>query len=105
MNETQYHQMADAALEQIAEMLEKPDAKGMIELEVQGGIVTIELDDGKQFIVSKHAPSKQIWLSSPLSGGLHFSYDNAHQDWRLADQRSLQPLLLAELKQLAGVEV
>jgi len=103
MNETQYHQLADDTLERLSQALEKADAQGLLELEVEGGMVTIALDDGKQFIISKHVPTRQLWLSSPISGGLHFSHDDKTQDWRLPDQRSLMSIVLAELGQIAGI--
>tara|TARA_X000000950_G_C13629628_1_gene542928 strand:+ start:44 stop:361 length:318 start_codon:yes stop_codon:yes gene_type:complete len=40
--------------------------------------ITIEIDDGKTFIVSIHDPTKQIWLSSPLSGAHHFTLSNSN---------------------------
>ena len=43
--------------------------------------ITIEIDDDRIFIISIHEPSKQIWLSSPLSGAHHFSYSNEHKQW------------------------
>jgi len=95
MNETEYHKLADKTLEAIADALEDADAKGQLELEQQGGVLTIALSGGKQFVVSKHAPSQQVWLSSPVSGGLHFSYDGAQ--WALADGRVLEMLLYSEL--------
>lgn len=103
MNETEFHRLADALLTQLEQILEPADQSGLIELESGKEMLTVELEDGKQFIVSKHTASKQVWLSSPISGGLHFIYDATSKDWRLADQRNLSTILLAELKQLAGV--
>jgi iron donor protein CyaY len=103
MNETEYHRLADALLAHLEQILEPADQSGLIELESGKDMLTIELEDGKQFIVSKHNASKQVWLSSPISGGLHFTYNTEKKDWCLADQRELSTILLAELKQLAGV--
>jgi frataxin len=98
MNETDYHRLAGATLERICAALEKADEKGFVEMEETGEMVSI-VAGGKEFIVSKHVPTRQLWLSSPMSGGLHFSYDEAKKDWLLPDQRSLMPLLMDELKQ------
>ncbi len=105
MNETKYHLLADAVLERLAQVLEKADQDALIELESNKDMVSVALDDGRQFIISKHTASRQVWLSSPVSGGLHFRYDESHNDWRLPSGESLEPLLMAELKQLAGVNV
>ncbi len=100
MNETDYHMLADRQLDRIAQTLEDADQQGLIELEQDAGVVTIALNDKRQFIVSKHSPTRQIWLSSPVSGGLHFVYDG--QEWRIADKRTLTDVLYSELGQVAG---
>ena len=94
MNETEYHRLADALLAQLEQILEPADQSGLIELESGKDMLTIELEDGKQFIVSKHNASKQVWLSSPVSGGLHFTYDATNKEWCLADQRPVVKYVL-----------
>jgi len=102
MNETEYHRLADIALGKLYDILEEADANGSLDAEYQDGIVTIGLPSNKQYIISKHVMSRELWLSSPLSGGLHFSYDG---EWKLPDGRTLADILCAELKMLAGIEV
>ena len=103
MNDSEFHHLADATLITISDTLEEPDQNGTLEIEYSGGLVTIQLVNSKQWIVSKHVPTRQLWLSSPLSGGLHF----AHSDgmWKLADGRELLQTLAVELKTLAHIEV
>jgi frataxin len=103
MQETTYHQLADATFNQLEVALEEADASGDLELEITGGIMNIVLGSGKTFVVSKHQPTSQIWLSSPLSGGLHFSYENGR--WLLSDGRELTSLLEQELSTLANIHV
>ena len=103
MNYMQYHQISEEMLNSLSIVLEEYDSTGAIEVELQAGILTIALPSGKQLLVSKHGVSKQLWLSSPISGGLHFSFDN--QSWSLADGRTLSQVLSQELKQLADVDV
>ena len=74
MNETDFHRLADATIDTICDALEEADASDMLDLESQNGIVTITAHSGKQWVVNKHAPTLQLWLSSPMSGGLHFHY-------------------------------
>jgi iron donor protein CyaY len=100
MDETTYHRIADRFLEAITDQLETQDTVGLLEVELAGGVLTIELPSGKQFVVSKHTISRQMWLSSPLSGGLHFPYTD--QGWVLSDQRELSVLLAQEISQLAA---
>jgi len=94
MNESDFHSLADAELAVLSDALEIADGEGALELESESGVMTIELPGGKQWVVSKHAPTRQLWLSSPVSGGLHFGYDGA---WKLPDGRILRELLAQEL--------
>jgi iron donor protein CyaY len=103
MNEGEFHPLADKALEHLTDRLEEADQEGFLDVEAQNGIVTVVLNSGKQLIISKHAPSKQLWLSSPISGGLHFSY--VGNGWALADGRTLHNVLAQELQALAGIAV
>src|SRR5262249_2936864 len=95
--------MADQELDRICDALEEADGAGMLELESQNGIGEVILPGGKHYIVSKHAPTRPLWLSAPISGGLHFSSDAA-KGWALADGRTLCSILGAELRQL-GIKV
>lgn len=103
MEESQFHRFADKTLDALVEALELLDSDGSLEVESQHGVVTIELGNGKQFVISKHASSRQIWVSSPLSGGLHFSALGSK--WVLADGRELGSVLSHDLQTLSGITV
>jgi len=104
MTESQYHRLADALLERWADALEAADADGALDVECNASVLTITVEaTGKQYLVSKHAPTKQIWVSSPLSGGLHFFHDGVQ--WKLADGRELAEVATGELETLAGIKV
>jgi frataxin len=105
MNDAYFTRRADATLGAMLEALEPADQAGKLDVDYQGGVMTIELANGRQFIISKHAPTRQLWLSSPVSGGLHFSFDPQNSQWKLADGRSLSQLLAEELRAIAGIEV
>ena len=65
-----------------------------VDAELQGGILTVEGDPangGGVWVVNKHAPTKQIWLSSPKSGARHYAFDAAAGQWR--DTRGGEELL------------
>ena len=95
-SETEFHIHADAGLYALFEALEPAYEAGALEtLELENGVLTIETAEGKHMVVSKHAPSRQLWLASPISGGLHFSYGNTR--WLLADGRELHAVLSADL--------
>ena len=82
MNETEFHHLAHIQLSTVFDILEDADRQGLLDVEYEGGIMTIGLPDGRQCVLSKHVPSCELWLSSPVSGGLHFSYDAA-AGWHL----------------------
>ena len=103
-SETEFHRYADATLSALFDQLESAYESGSIDdLELQGGVLTIKTSQGVTFVVSKHAASGQIWLASPLSGGLHFSYDPESTVWKLPDGTPLIERLTHELMQCGGL--
>jgi frataxin len=103
-DESSFHDAADAWLEALFELLEAQDVEALLDIELEGGVMTIITDVKTHLILTKHAPSQQIWLASPISGGLHFSPINGGSDWALRDGRQLSVVLVEELLQLTGEE-
>ena len=103
MDETQFSALADQTLGMMMDTLDE-SIGDVAEVELQGGILTISLDDGRQYVVNKHAPNKQIWLSSPVSGAAHFDFaEGAWRSTRSGD--ALHGLLAAELTDITGVDI
>jgi frataxin len=103
LTEDQFESMAEALLGRLAEAVEAAEADG-VDVELQGPVLTIEIDNRGTFVVSKHAPTRQIWLSSPISGASHYAFDG--QAWRSTrDQATLLARLAAELGQAAGLDL
>lgn len=76
MNDSAFESLADSLLEALEEGLgDHADA------ERQGAVLTIE-DEGGTWIVNKHAPTRQIWLSSPKSGARHFAFEAESGLWQ-----------------------
>ena len=76
--------MSDSAFESLADSLLAALEEGLgehVDAELQGGILTVDGDDGI-WIVNKHAPTKQIWLSSPKSGARHYAFDAGSGRWQ-----------------------
>ena len=71
MDERAFETLAGQTLAIIAERLEDALVDGA-DVELRGGILTITCEDGGQFVLNKHAPSRELWLSSPVSGATHF---------------------------------
>jgi len=102
MTETAFHKLADTTLDILYDILEQADESGLLDVEYQDGIMTIRLPSNQHYIINKHAVSREIWVSSPMSGGLHFKYDG---DWKLPDGRTFQHVLTDELRSLANIEI
>ncbi len=49
--------------------------------ELQGGVLTVQGDAGT-WLINKHAPTRQIWLSSPKSGARHYAFDGGSGLWK-----------------------
>jgi iron donor protein CyaY len=98
-----FDKTANATLENLLERIEAADTQGVLDAELEAGALSVALPNGKQYLITKHAPSAQLWLASPMSGGLHFSPRG--DEWVLADGRTLDATVRAELCQLAGVDI
>lgn len=101
LSESEFYSLAGATLATVMEHLENTDISGTLEVDETPGSLTIETAQGKIFVLSHHAPTRQIWLSSPLSGGLHFRYERS--EWVLPDGRRMEDILYHELSQVTGM--
>jgi frataxin len=80
LEETRFHQIADETIETLSDVID--DALGDdLDVDLQSGILTIELESGEQFIINKHGPNRQVWLSSPVSGASHYDFDEDNETW------------------------
>lgn len=107
LDDAHFHAIAAATLVHISDQLEQAYDNGdldELDYDEGAGILSIITADGRTFILSKHSPSHQLWLASPLSGGLHFEYHTAKACWCLSDGRTLNDILMADLKKCAGVQ-
>jgi frataxin len=74
--------MSDSAFETLANSLLEALEEGLgDDAELQGGILTVEGEAGT-WIVNKHAPTRQVWLSSPKSGASHYAFEAGAGLWR-----------------------
>jgi len=80
ITESGFERIADEALAEIAlEVETRLDDR--LEVELQGGILTIDMEDGGRYQINKHGPNRQIWLSSPKSGAWHFAPTGPGGSW------------------------
>ena len=96
MTDLAFETLADSLLATLEEALgDHADA------ELQGGVLNIDADGGT-WVINKHAPTQQIWLSSPKSGARHYALDRVSGQWK--DTRG-GPDLLALLSGELGVSL
>ena len=106
MDEQAFEILAGATLQRIADAIESAaeDFGSNIDVELDGGVLTIELDAGGTCLVNKHAPLQQLWVSSPVSGAGHYAWDETAGAWvSTRGGGALLHTLARELSELAGI--
>jgi frataxin len=105
MDDSQFEARADAALARLQEAIESA-AGDAVDAELIGGILTVELEEGGVYLINKHLPNRQIWLSSPVSGAWHFAWDEDGGAWRATKGgERLEDLLGRDLTESLGEAV
>jgi frataxin len=106
MDSSAFETAADALLAELQTKIEAALDAADPEVELRGGILTVVLDDGRQFVINKHAPTRQIWVSSPVGGAAHYAWDEGAKIWRSTRSESeLRASLAADLAQASGLPV
>lgn len=76
LDEPTFERLADETLKYLLATIEA--ALGAhLDIDFEGGVLTIRLDAGGIYVVNKQAPNRQIWLASPASGAWHFDFREA----------------------------
>lgn len=105
-NASNFHARANTTLMDLYNRLEPYFEDGTLEeLELTDGILTLVTEAGKAIVVNIHETSSEIWLASPVSGGLHFSSPKSEEDWQLKDGRELKTILIQDLETLTGKRI
>ncbi|MDP2699884.1 iron donor protein CyaY [Thalassospira sp.] len=104
-DETEFHRLADETIETVSDRLD--DLLGdTLDVDLQSGILSLELDSGEQFVINKHSPNRQIWMSSPVSGASHYDYDEDTESWRSTrGATTLHEQLSADLSVKTGQKI
>jgi CyaY protein len=84
MNETDFHRAVDAVLARVERAAERTES---LDVDLEGGILTLECADGTRIIVNRQTPNREIWVAA-RSGGFHFRFVDG--EWR--DTRSGEEL-------------
>ncbi|MEX0808239.1 MAG: iron donor protein CyaY [Dongiaceae bacterium] len=71
MDDSSFEKLAGRTIDRLFEALDAAIGDSA-EIDIEGGILTIETADGSRYVINRHGPNRQIWLSSPKSGAWHF---------------------------------
>ncbi len=71
MTESEFNQLADAALARIETAID--DCGGDVECSRSGNVLEVEFDNGQKIIINRHDLNQEIWVAA-RSGGFHYSY-------------------------------
>ena len=101
MDSIEFNKIAEHTLEKLTRDIEQADQEYLLEIDRIGPVLTIELEDGREYIINKHDASQEIWVASPVSGASHFH----HQEgvWKNRQGEILENMLAKELKQLVDI--
>ena len=94
MQESEFHQAADAVLARIESACAASEG---LDADIEAGILTIACPDGSKVIVNRQAANREIWVAA-RSGGFH--YRSSEGAWR--DTRSGEELFAALSRILAS---
>ena len=78
MDEREFGQRADEALQRIEAVLEAAALDADVELK-EGGVLAIEFADGSRMVINRHGAARELWVAA-RAGGFHFRWDGAA--WR-----------------------
>ena len=73
MTESEFNQLADAALAKIEAAIDA--CGGDVEGNRSGNVLEVEFDNGAKIIINRHDVNQEIWVAAK-SGGFHFAYQN-----------------------------
>jgi frataxin len=77
MTDSSFESLADSLLKHLEEEIGKH-----AEADLQGSVLTVQNAEIGVWLINKHAPTRQVWLSSPKSGARHYAFDADSGQWQ-----------------------
>lgn len=74
MDETEFHVEADKYMQKLLEFFEALEETHDVEPELDSGVLNVIMPDDREYVINKHTPSRQIWVSSPHTGAGYFEF-------------------------------
>jgi frataxin len=76
MQEDDFNNLARIVLNELFEILQQPAKYQDLDVDLSDDILYITLPNNRQYVINKHSPSRQIWVSSPVSGASYYRIEN-----------------------------
>ena len=80
MDSHEYHRLADACLERVADWLEDFDPDE-VDYNTTDGVVTLEFSDGQRFVLNRQAAANQMWFAAGARAW-HYDWDADAAAWK-----------------------
>jgi frataxin-like iron-binding protein CyaY len=84
--------------ESTAARIDARNSKNLDDLNEGDEVLKVVFLNGKVFVLNRMTPRKEIWLSSPISGPSHFTYDMEKGKWYNPRNQELEGLLWSDLE-------
>lgn len=98
MNESEFNQLADAALARIETAADECG----VDINRSGNLLEVEFDNGAKIIINRHDINKEIWVAAK-SGGFHYTYRDGV--WTSLRDQSELFAMLTELFAAQGEQI
>lgn len=105
MDASCFHERADELLEALQDAIEEANTENEVQTDLIDGVLTVTLKRDGEFVLNKHEPTCQIWMSSPESGSSKYKYNEDDDEWYNSAGESFKEKISEELAQLAGIDV
>ena len=105
MDESIFQEKADMILQNLVDAVEIADEQGELDIDYVENVVTIVLPDDNEYVINKHEPTRQIWVSSPFSGAGKYSYDESEDEWMPENGRNLRDSISVEFAKNLNMNV
>eukprot|EP00477_Mikrocytos_mackini_P001788 GAHX01001936.1.p1 GENE.GAHX01001936.1~~GAHX01001936.1.p1 ORF type:complete len:127 (+),score=25.64 GAHX01001936.1:58-438(+) len=94
---TLYNDVVDSCLTNIYETFFNNKSSKLKQLEFNGDVLKINVQDKGTWLFNKHQTSRQLWVSSPITGAARYNYSPDFDVW-LNQKDYKNPNLIKELK-------
>jgi len=101
LNQNQYVNEIQIALEHIYDCLDDMDLEIIESNYDSSGVLNFQITDRKKFVLNIQRPNQQLWLSSPISGPFRFEFDLEKNKWfDIKNNNELYELLKSDIDKI-----